>query len=161
VSGAPAITAATASGEIPAVRRLFEEYARELGIDLAFQGFADELDQLPGVYAPPDGRLVLAKEEGEIVGVAALRRLDPDVCELKRMVVRKDQRGRGIGRRLADAIVAEARELGYRAMRLDTLARLRPATRLYRSMGFVEIPPYRPNPHDDVVYLELDLRERC
>lgn len=160
MSGNPTIRAAVVPDDIESIRRLFEEYARELGIDLAFQSFADEMAALPGAYTPPAGRLLVATEDQQLIGVVAMQDTGNGFCEMKRMVVVRDWRGRGIGRQLANAVAAEAREAGYRAMRLDTLARLEPANLLYRSMGFVEIPPYRPNPHSDAVFLELDLRDR-
>ncbi len=143
--------------DLPTIHRLFTQYATELGIDLAFQDFASELQSLPGDYTPPRGCLLLATSSGEPVGVVAMRPLDDDICEMKRMVIVPEARGQGIGRRLGEAVLAAARDAGYRTMRLDTLARLQPAFDLYTSMGFVEIPPYRFNPHDDAVYLELAL----
>lgn len=139
------------------VRRLFREYVEWLGEDLAFQGLDGELAELPGKYAPPDGRLMLGLLDGGAVGCVAVRKLGEGVCEMKRLWVRPAWRGRGFGRRLADAIVAEARAFGYKKMRLDTLERLAPAARLYEAMGFRRIDAYYANPLDGVVYLELDL----
>ncbi len=146
--------------EIAAARRLFGEYEAFLGIDLDFQGFAEELAELPGRYAPPDGALLLAVEGGRAAGCVALRRLGPageGVCEMKRLFVRPAFRGRGLGRPLAARIVEEAVRLGYAAMRLDTLDRLHAAMALYASMGFVRIPAYYDNPLPGVVYWELVL----
>jgi len=143
--------------DLAAVRPLFLDYARELDIDLGFQGFEDEMRSLPGPYAPPGGSLLLAQAGEMSVGVVAMRELDDGACEMKRMVVHPDHRCFGLGRRLAEAIVATARAAGYHSMRLDTLARLQPARDLYTAMGFVEIPPYRFNPHDDAVFMEKSL----
>lgn len=143
--------------DLPLVRTLMREYDVELGIDLSFQGFEEELRRLPGEYAPPRGVLLLARAGGEAVGVAAIRPFDGATCELKRMYLRPAWRGRGFGSELAEAAIDVARDAGYVQMRLDTLARLEPALKLYRSLGFVEIAAYRENPCDDVVYLELEL----
>lgn len=140
-----------------AVRRLFLEYADFLGVDLCFQGFEQELAELPGAYAPPDGRLLVAIANGTSVGCVALRKLEDGICEMKRLYVQPGFRGQGIGRQLADAIIREARGIGYQRMRLDSLASLQEATALYRSLGFVEIPPYRFNPLSDAVFMEVVL----
>ena len=152
------IARATSEADIAAVRELFEEYENFLGFDLCFQGFEQELGSLPGDYAPPRGCLLLARGPGgEVAGCVAVRPFGKDVCEMKRLYLRAPYRGHGQGRRLAELIVAAAREIGYAAMRLDTVSRLTESIALYRSIGFVDIPPYRKNPHEDVVYLELDL----
>jgi GNAT superfamily N-acetyltransferase len=149
---------AESDADIAAVRELFEEYENFLGFDLCFQGFEQELASLPGDYAPPRGCLLLARgPRGEVAGCVAVRPFEADICEMKRLYLRAPYRGHGQGRRLAETVVDAAREIGYAAMRLDTVGRLTESIALYRSIGFVDIPPYRDNPHEDVVYLELDL----
>jgi ribosomal protein S18 acetylase RimI-like enzyme len=139
------------------VRCLFEEYAASLGIDLCFQGFAEELAGLPGDYAPPRGRLLVALQNGETAGCVALRPLEPGVCEMKRLYVRPAFRAHGIGSALVGRVVQEARQAGYRHMRLDTLPSMASAQALYRRLGFQEIAPYRTNPIEGAVFLELQL----
>ncbi len=147
--------------ELAEVRRLFQGYADWLGVDLCFQGFEQELADLPGAYAPPAGRLLVATVGGEIAGCVALRPLEPEICEMKRLWVEPGFGGSGLGRRLAEEIVAAAREIGYRRMRLDTIPDRMPAAQhLYRSLGFREIPAYYHNPLSGVVMLELDLERR-
>ena len=137
-----------------AVRNLFVEYAENLGVDLCFQGFQQELDGLPGDYAPPDGRLLLAIDGDRAIGCVAVRKSGDGICEMKRLYVKSAYRGKGLGRRLAEAVVAEARAIGYGKMRLDSLTSLTEAAGLYRSLGFVEIPPYRYNPLPEAVFME-------
>ena len=144
-------------GELAEVRALFREYAETLGIDLGFQGFEAELAGLPGDYAPPRGRLLIAREVSRAVGCAALRPLGPDVCEAKRLYVRPEARGTGLGRRLTDALIAEARAIGYGRLRLDTLPAMTEAIALYRSLDFRVISPYRYNPVEGTLFLEKDL----
>jgi ribosomal protein S18 acetylase RimI-like enzyme len=157
VPRAQAIEPAT-SADVDAVRALLLEYAEALGVDLCFQGFDRELAELPGEYAPPRGRLLVARDEhGDAVGCVALRALSHDICEMKRLYVRPALRGAGLGRELALAVVEEARGLGYARMRLDTLPSMSAAARLYESLGFLDIEPYYENPVAGARYLELEL----
>jgi putative acetyltransferase len=139
------------------VRTLFKEYAGTVGFDLAFQDFDRELRELPGEYAPPSGSLLLAVGEGGAEGCVALRRLDGQISEMKRLYVRPQARGSGLGRRLALAIIAEARRIGYARMRLDTVPSMPEAIGLYQSLGFRRIAPYRPNPIAGALFMELNL----
>lgn len=151
------IVPAQSDDQIAAARNLFVEYSEYLDVDFCFQGFQQELDGLPGAYAPPDGRLLLVIDDDQPVGCVAVRKLDDGICEMKRLYVKPAYRGKGLGRRLAEAIVAEARAIGYRKMRLDSLASLKEAAAMYRSLGFVEIPAYRYNPLPDAVFMEMEL----
>ena len=149
------IVPAHSDSDLLAARDLSVEYAENLGVDLCFQGFQEELDGLPGAYAPPDGRLLLAIDGDRAAECVAIRKLGDGICEMKRLYVQPGHRGQGLGRRLAEAIIAEAREIDYRKMRLDSLTSLKEAAGLYRSLGFVEISPYRYNPLPDAVFMEL------
>lgn len=152
------ITQAATQSDIQQARELFEEYAAGLGISLCFQNFDQELANLPGDYAPPRGRLLLAREYDRVVGCIALRPLGPTTCEMKRLFVRPEYRDKGLGKILVEAIIEEARQVGYTHMRLDTLpGRMDRAIALYRATGFVEIPSYYENPVDSATFMELDL----
>ncbi len=147
--------------QIQAVGELFQEYAANLGIDLDFQGFEEELAQLPGDYAEPRGTLLLAMVDGEAAGCCALRPLDDvdygNAAEMKRLYVRKAFRGFGLGRQLAEAILEAAQRLGYASVLLDTLSDMEAARALYEELGFAEIPPYYHNPVVGAHYLKVDL----
>jgi GNAT superfamily N-acetyltransferase len=158
----PAVTVrdATSPGDIAVARGLFQEYADRLGVDLCFQGFAAELAGLPGDYAPPAGRLLLAECDGGPVGCVALRRISDTIGEMKRLYVRPAVRGRGVGRELVHRVIAAARAAGYRQLYLDTLPQMGEAIRLYESLGFRDVPPYRQNPVPGARYLGLNLAEK-
>jgi GNAT superfamily N-acetyltransferase len=146
-------------GDLIAVRSLFQEYAASLNFDLDFQDFREELATLPGKYAPPLGSILVAKENGETVGCVAVRPLGGEVCEMKRLYVRPSHRGRRVGWELALAIIEEAKRLGYKAMRLDTVVAMKEASALYRALGFQPIDAYCYNPLPDAMYFELKLGE--
>ena len=144
--------------QVAQARELFLEYAQSLGFSLCFQNFDQELATLPGDYAPPEGRLLLAEYEGQLAGCVALHKLEDNICEMKRLYLRPQFRGKGLGRVLADRIIAEARQIGYHRMRLDTVEPvMKDAVAMYRRIGFREISPYRPNPNPGTIYLELEL----
>jgi acetylglutamate kinase len=153
----PQLIEATTPEQLSQVKQLFVEYATWLGIDLSFQGFADELARFPGEYAPPHGRILLALEQGQPAGCVALHEFEAGICEMKRLYVRDAYRGKGIGRLLAGGIIAAARQIGYTRMRLDTIQQLKAANVLYRSLGFQPCAPYRYNPIEGAVYMELNL----
>jgi putative acetyltransferase len=144
--------------QIAQARELFLEYAKSLGFSLCFQNFDKELAGLPGDYAPPEGRLLLAEYQGQLAACVALHKLDSAISEMKRLYLRPQFRGKGLGRALAERIIAEARQVGYLRMRLDTVEPvMRDAVAMYRKLGFKEITPYRPNPIAGAMYMELEL----
>ena len=142
---------------LPEVKKLFLEYAESLPIDLDFQDFEDKLKKLPGKYVPPTGAIILAVVDNTAVGVVALRKIEDNICELKRLFVKESYQGLGIGKKLAEKIIADAKNRGYNYMRLDTLSSLKKALDLYRSLGFYEINAYIYNPMDNAIYMELEL----
>ncbi len=146
--------------ELDAARELFRDYQCDLGVDLGFQGFAEELATLPGRYAPLGGRLLLALAGKAAAGCVALRALEEGVCEMKRLFVRPAWRGQGLGQRLAGRVIDEATALGYAVMRLDTLDTLESAMRMYAGLGFQRRTPYYANPLAGVVYWERVLQRR-
>ena len=151
------IRSAVSPAAIALARELFLEYEKSIGISLCFQNFAEEVASLPGAYAPPDGRLLLAKHGGKLAGCVALRKIGDDVAEMKRLYVRLAFRGMHIGRALATAALEEATTIGYRAVRLDTLSTMREAQALYLSMGFHDIPAYNEHPVEGTRFLEKRL----
>jgi len=153
-----AFSQAVTPAQISQARELFLEYAQSLGFSLCFQNFDQELAGLPGDYAPPDGRLLLADFQGELAGCVALHKLEDDICEMKRLYLRSKFRGKGLGVVLVQTILAEARKMAYRRMRLDTVEPvMKDAVAMYRKLGFREIEPYRANPMAGTLYLELTL----
>ncbi|MGR3809484.1 GNAT family N-acetyltransferase [Jiulongibacter sp. NS-SX5] len=148
-----------AISEMDKAKELFREYEEWLGLDLCFQGFEEELRSLPGKYAEPEGSILFYETENEVAGIIALRALEKGICEMKRLYVRPEFRGNKIGRKLSLEIINKAKTLGYRKMKLDTLARLKPAVRIYRELGFTETKAYNYNPDETVMYFELDLGE--
>jgi ribosomal protein S18 acetylase RimI-like enzyme len=141
-----------------AVLEIFTEYVKSPSVSLDFQGYAEEFAGLPGKYAPPEGRLLLAAEGERVLGCVALRKVAAGICEMKRLYVRPEARGMALGRRLAEAITREARAAGYAEMRLDVLPEFEAARRVYRSMGFVEAEPVSHNPVPGTAFLGLKLR---
>lgn len=148
---------AISPADVATARALFEEYQQSLGFSLCFQNFDAELETLPGAYAAPDGRLLLAFSGDAPAGCVALRKIGEDFCEMKRLWVRPAFRGTGLGRRLAETLFAEARAMGYRAMRLDTLPSMQAAQALYLSLGFRDIPPYNDHPIEGTRFMEAIL----
>ena len=144
--------------QIAFIRELFQEYAQSLGFSLCFQNFDKELAGLPGDYAPPEGRLLLATHESVPAGCVALHKLDREICEMKRLYVRPQFRGKGLGRALAERIIADARQNGHQRLRLDTVEpKMQSAVAMYRQLGFREIAPYRENPIEGALYMEIKL----
>ena len=149
---------AQSPAQIAHARELFVEYAQSLGFSLCFQNFDKELASLSGEYAPPGGRLLLVEFEGQLAGCVALHKLEDGICEMKRLYLRPQFRGKGLGRALADRIIAEARQIGYQRMRLDTVEPvMKDAVAMYRRLGFREIAPYCKNPIAGALYMELEL----
>ncbi len=145
--------------DLTALREIFREYADSLGVDLCFQNFDEELSTLPGKYSAPAGRVLLAWQQDKAVGCVALRPMGEGACEMKRLYVRPQGRGLGLGRRLAEAICAAARDAGYQRIRLDTLVTMTAAQDIYLAMGFKPIPAYVFNPIEGAMYLELELAD--
>jgi putative acetyltransferase len=144
--------------EIEAAKSLFLEYANWLEFDLCFQGFDKELAELPGKYSPPKGRLYLLKADDKYAGCVALREIDDGISEMKRLYTKPEFRGRGYGLRMCKKLIEEAKLIGYKKMRLDTIGdKMKDALGLYKLLGFVEIEAYYKNPQPGVVYMELDL----
>jgi putative acetyltransferase len=152
------IVRAESQEQIAQVRELFLEYAQSLGFSLCFQSFDKELAGLPGEYVPPEGRLLLAAYDGQLAGCIALHKLEPGICEMKRLYLRPQFRGKGLGRALAEHIIAQARQIGYKRMRLDTVEPvMKDAVAMYCKLGFKEIAPYCSNPIAGAMYMELEL----
>lgn len=152
------LTRAETASQIAQARELFLEYAQSLGFSLCFQNFDQELAALPGDYAPPEGRLLLATFEGQLAGCVALHKLEPGICEMKRLYLRPQFRGQGLGRALVNQIIAEGRQIGYQRMRLDTVEPvMKDAVAIYRKIGFHQVAPYRTNPIAGALYMELHL----
>lgn len=152
------IVQAESEAEIEEAKAIFREYEQWLGLSLCFQSFEEELASLPGFYSPPEGRLYLARIDGETVGCIGLRRLSDGICEMKRLYLREAARGKGVGQALIEKVIADAREIGYAKMRLDTFPpKMGKAVSLYESHGFYEIEPYYENPHGDTLFMEKQL----
>jgi putative acetyltransferase len=149
---------AQTSVQIAQARELFQEYVNSLNFNLGFQNFDQELASLPGEYSPPEGRLLLAECDNQLAGCVALHKLSAEICEMKRLYLRPQFRGKGLGRVLAERIIAEARAIGYRSMRLDTVEPvMKDAVGMYRKLGFKEIAAYCANPVAGAIYMELEL----
>lgn len=149
----------TTTGEIQVVRELFDEYAVSIGIDLTFQNFEQELIHIADIYTPPEGALLLAKQDGTPAGCVGLRKMEDRRCEMKRLYVRPKFRGKGLGKALCSRIILKGRQLGYKEMLLDTLSTMVDAQALYRSHGFRETVPYYHNPLPEAQYMLLTLDE--
>jgi len=152
------ILQAESGAQIAQARELFLEYAQSLGFSLCFQNFDQELAALPGDYAPPGGRLLLTEVEGELAGCVALHKLSAEICEMKRLYLRARFRGKRLGRVLAERVISDARAIGYKRMRLDTVEPvMKDAVAMYRRLGFREIGAYRVNPQAGTLYMELEM----
>ncbi len=145
------------TGEIKIVKELFEEYAKSLNFSLCFQNFDKELKNLPGDYSPPKGSLLLSEYNGIPAGCVGLRKFENDICEMKRLYVKNNFRGLKIGRMLVYKIIDEAKRIGYKKMRLDTIQTMQAAQNLYKSLGFYEISSYGNHPIEGTIYMELNL----
>ena len=152
-----ALRAAVSPADLATARALVKEYQASLGFSLCFQNFDAELAGLPGAYAPPGGRLLLAFAAGDAAGCVAIRKIEEGICELKRLWVRPPFRGTGLGRRLVERVLDEARAVGYRSVRLDTLPSMTAAQALYLSLGFRDIPPYNDHPVEGTRFMEAIL----
>jgi ribosomal protein S18 acetylase RimI-like enzyme len=156
------ILQAETAGQIEQARMLFREYESWFGLNLCFQNFDEEVANLPGKYAKPDGRLLLAFADENLAGCIALRKLEDEICEMKRLFVRDEFRGQKIGNLLIEKLIEEAQVVGYRKMRLDTYPPKMPkAVSLYKSHGFREIAPYYHNPYGETLYMEKILDVIC
>ena len=153
------ITRAHTTEDVLTAKTLFQEYSESLDFDLGFQNFDEELSNFPGQYSPPDGRLYLARYASRAVGCVGLRKFEKRICEIKRLYVKPDFRGKAVGRNLAKKAIEAAKIIGYEYIRLDTLPSMESANRLYRSLGFEPIEPYRYNPIEGAVFMELSLKE--
>src|SRR5215831_14930695 len=151
------IRPADTEADLAEVKQLFREYADALGVDLGFQGFEEELATLPGKYAAPTGRLLLAADDLSVLGCVALRSIRGKDCEMKRLYVRPRARGAHLGRLLVERVCVEARDLGYSRICLDTLPSMTAAQTLYESLGFKAIDPYVFNPVPGTKFLALEL----
>lgn len=155
------IVTATSAEQFEQARRLVKEYADSLNVDLCFQNFDEELINLETIYSPPGGSLLLAFYDKQIAGCVAVRKLEADACEMKRLFVKSVFQGFGIGKNLVIAVIEKARQLGYERMRLDTLPSMAKAQKLYSSFGFKKIPAYRYNPDPQTVFMELNLTKNA
>jgi len=144
---------------ISKAKELFQEYAETLGFDLSFQNFDKELDDFPGQYSSPNGRLYLASYNNQIIGCVGLRYFEDSICEMKRLYVKPNFRGKNAGRALAETTIKQAKDIGYGYMRIDTLPSMESANELYKILGFEQIEPYRHNPIEGAIYLELNLKK--
>jgi putative acetyltransferase len=143
--------------DMACARELFQQYADSVGAVISLRNFGEELAGLPGEYGPPQGRLLLAFCARRAAGCVTLRKLEESICEMRRLYVRNEFRGQGLGHELVHAAISAAREIGYQRIRLDNLSSMQDAIALYRSLNFKDIPPYHPDPHPDAVYMELVL----
>ena len=138
-------------------KELFIEYKNSLNLDLCFQKFHEEISDLPSQYSEPSGCIILCYDNNEPIGCIALRKFEGNTCEMKRLYLRSEARGKGIGRVLANKIIEKAKQFGYKKIRLDTIVTMKEAIVLYKSMGFKVIAPYRFNPLEGVIYMELEI----